>query len=166
MAGDLHGYLVKRAVRWLLNTRHMGVALAEAWQCTGEQPDAIGWRFDGYSILVECKASRADFVADRRKSHRRNPNKRLGHERWYMTPPGLVCPIDVPEGWGLLEAGKRVRTVVKPPPAGVEIGLRVNPTLVQREFVLLYNGIRNGRCFVLNPDREPVSADRRTSAVS
>ena len=40
----------------------------------------------------------------------------MGKERWYMTPPGLLKPEQIPEGWGLIEARKRCRTIVKATP--------------------------------------------------
>lgn len=108
-----HDDLVQRAVRWLRNTRKCPVVLAEYTSALPVIPDAIGfWR--AHSILVECKVSRADFRADRHKpSHRGGWGP--GRERWYMTPPGLVRPDEVPEGWGLLEAHARiVRRIVEP----------------------------------------------------
>jgi hypothetical protein len=63
-----------------------------------EEPDAIGWGACSRSILVECKASRADFFADKKKNR-----AGVGLEKWYMTPRGLVKPCEVPDGWGLVE---------------------------------------------------------------
>lgn len=68
---------------------------------TGEQPDAIGWR-SGVSILVECKTSRSDFLADAKKSFRKTPEWGMGDWRVYMCPPDLIYPSELPEGWGLV----------------------------------------------------------------
>lgn len=106
-----HSELVDVAERWLWG-RNCGIVLREltSWQ-TPETPDAIGWRSDT-SILIECKATRADYQADRRKSFRADPELGMGDWRFYLTPPGLVAVDELPDGWGLLETrGKLVRCV-------------------------------------------------------
>jgi len=95
-----HDELVRRAVRWLKGTRRCPVVLSEVGSGI-EIPDAIGWEYSGRSILVECKASRADFLKDQNKSFRRYSDTGMGFLRYYMTPPGLVLPDEVPEKWGL-----------------------------------------------------------------
>jgi len=97
-----HGQLVERAVRWLRAYR-CGVVLSEQSCVSGEMPDAIGWKQACHSVLVECKVTRADFLADRAKPFRRKPEKGVGGERFYLTPPGLVLVSELPPGWGLLE---------------------------------------------------------------
>jgi hypothetical protein len=66
-------------------------------------PDAIGWKQACHSVLVECKVTRADFLADRVKPFRQKPEKGVGSERFYFTLPGLIEPEELPTGWGLLE---------------------------------------------------------------
>ena len=111
-----HHDLVLRAKRWLLNTKGCGFVLVELdyVATTVEIADAIGWR-DGQSHLVECKASRADFLSDRKKPFRREPWRGMGRYRYYMTPPGLVKPEEVHPGWGLLYAYPRVVRVARKP---------------------------------------------------
>lgn len=68
-----------------------------------EQPDALGWR-GTETTLIECKASRADFLADRKKFFRRNLWQGIGDFRYYLAPVGVVRETDaLPEGFGLLE---------------------------------------------------------------
>jgi hypothetical protein len=97
-----HAQLVERAVRWLRGYR-CGVVLSEQACVSGEMPDAIGWKQACHSVLVECKVTRADFLADRAKLFRLQPEKGVGSERFYMTPPELVKMEELPTGWGLLE---------------------------------------------------------------
>jgi hypothetical protein len=97
-----HAQLVERAVRWLRSYR-CGVVLSEQACISGEMPDAIGWKRANHSVLVECKVTRADFLADRGKPFRQKPEKGVGCERFYLTPPTLVKPEELPSGWGLLE---------------------------------------------------------------
>jgi len=97
-----HVQLVERAVRWLRGYR-CGVVLSEQACVSGEMPDAIGWKQACHSVVVECKVTRADFVRDRAKPFRQKPEKGVGSERYYLTPPGLVKIEELPAGWGLLE---------------------------------------------------------------
>ncbi len=75
------------------------------------------------SILVECKISKQDFYADRKKTSR-NYNcpqqlkdagiyyPALGNWRFYLTPPHLLTNVEIPEGWGLYEVrGKTVKHI-------------------------------------------------------
>ena len=97
-----HAQMVERAVRWLRSYR-CGVVLSEQACVSGEMPDAIGWKRASHSVLVECKVTRADFLADRGKPFRAKPEQGVGSERFYLTPPGLVKVEELPVGWGLLE---------------------------------------------------------------
>lgn len=95
-----HTELVDRAVSWL---KIMGcpIVFAEMVTLQCEQPDAIGWRDGGDdSYLVECKASRPDFLVDQKKFHRQLPG--LGQFKYYMCPPGMIKPEELPPKWGLL----------------------------------------------------------------
>jgi hypothetical protein len=72
-----HALLVRRAVEWLRRYR-CGVVLSEQACVSGEMPDAIGWKRACHSVLVECKISRADFLADRNKPFRQKPQSGVG----------------------------------------------------------------------------------------
>ncbi len=97
-----HAQLVEKAVRWLRRYR-CGVVLSEQACVSGEMPDAIGWKRACHSVLVECKVTRSDFLADRAKSFRLKPEHGVGCERFYLVPAGLVRRDELPTGWGLLE---------------------------------------------------------------
>lgn len=65
---------------------------------------------------MEAKTSRADFIVDARKLWRQMPERGMGDWRFFITPPGLLDPAELPAGWGLLEAdGKRTRLVTGGP---------------------------------------------------
>lgn len=110
-----HAQLVERAGRWLRNTRGLGVVLTERVSSAPETPDAIGWKYAGrYSELVECKASRADFLADAGKWFRKRAVHGMGRLRWYMAMPAVIAPDELPSRWGLVEVrGSRCCVVVK-----------------------------------------------------
>lgn len=102
-----HPALVELAVKWLRSQYRCGIVLSEQACCSGETPDVIGWKQRCRSVVVECKTSRADFLADGEKPWRRNPEVALGCERFYMAPAGLIAVTELPEGWGLLEVRNR-----------------------------------------------------------
>lgn len=108
-----HAQLVTLAVRWLRSYR-CGVVLSEQACASGEMPDAIGWKRACHSVLVECKISRADFLADRDKPFRKKPQIGVGCERYYLVPKGLVRPEELPEAWGFLAVHNRRVEIVKP----------------------------------------------------
>ncbi len=109
-----HEKLVRNAVAWL-RRYGCGVVLSEQSCASGETPDAIGWKRGCHSVIVECKISRADFFTDREKPFRRQPEKGMGCERFYLTPAGLLRPEELPEGWGLLELRDRAAEMNIPP---------------------------------------------------
>ncbi|MGH8465703.1 MAG: adenylosuccinate synthase [Pseudomonas sp.] len=118
-----HARLCDLAVSWLRrpnSSRGHGCLFAVSEIATGhgvEVPDAIGWRLDAQaqSIVVEVKVSRADFLADANKPHRKDPTSGMGTWRYYMCPEGLIQVEDLPPRWGLLWVkGRTVRPVHGP----------------------------------------------------
>jgi len=130
-----HKELVSIASSWLW--RNHSVVITEMASVGYEEPDAIG--FDGVSTtLVECKATRQDFLSDRNKEWRQPhaENNALGTHRYYLVPAGMVAPEEVPETWGLLYATpKRVKCLRK---AEAFPG----KTDYKREMLLLTSAIR------------------------
>jgi len=115
---DAHDNLVLRAERWL-KTMGCGVVFRDEFSPSthsGEHPDAIGWR-DGLSIMIECKVSRSDFLADKKKRFRIDPSLGMGDWRFMMCQPGIIKVQDLPEGWGLLYVtNKTIQKVHAVPP--------------------------------------------------
>ncbi len=114
---ETHKELVNAAYRWVLGSASCGVAIRELYTAcsNGERPDVIGFGTRG-SVLIECKMSRADFFADKKKRFRIYPELGMGRFRFYCCPTGLLKPEDLPENWGLLyvnEKGK-CRSVFNP----------------------------------------------------
>ncbi len=108
-----HPALVELAVKWLRTKYRCGIVLSEQACCSGETPDVIAWKGRCRSVVVECKVSRADFLADRAKPWRQQPETALGCERFYIAPAGLIAATELPEGWGLLEVrGRKVNITV------------------------------------------------------
>ena len=111
-----HQELALRAERWLLKTIGCGFVLSELTSCNhwGETPDAIGWRF-AQSYLVECKTSRADYFAEKRKNFRLNYRRGMGNYRYYMTEPNIVKPDEIRDKWGLLYVYPKMVRIIKQP---------------------------------------------------
>lgn len=109
-----HRQLCETGARWLRGRGRCAIVLTEfACQLT-EQPDVLGLRNAGRdSLLIEAKASRADFLADKRKPHRGDrAHEALGSYRWYLCEPDVIRVEDLPERWGLLYVAKnRVQLV-------------------------------------------------------
>lgn len=172
-----HAQLVNLAVDWLRRYR-CGVVLSEQACVSGEMPDAIGWKGKCRSVVVECKVSRADFLADRLKPFRQNAEVALGCERFYLAPAGLIAPEELPRGWGLLEwAGRKLEMRVKPlrrdlrSPAGMElemnlllaslrrVEIRIEPQTIT-EFLKWKNRLLEYNGGVLPRNLTPVSEER------
>lgn len=108
-----HKELVKLGVNYLLSAKQCNPVFAERGSAkTSEMPDIIGWTSND-CIVVECKVSRADLMADFKKPFRTN-GKGLGSRRYYLFTQGVCCDLiqalDV-NGWGLLvfDEGRGVR---------------------------------------------------------
>jgi hypothetical protein len=109
----LHDKLVARAVRWCMS-RDGGqcvVAVSEMTTQELETPDVLGWRSAKHTVLVECKSNRADFLTDRHKLFRRQPELGMGNQRYYLCWPRVVEVEDLPDGWGLLWQERAVRVL-------------------------------------------------------
>jgi hypothetical protein len=110
-----HARLIRCAVEWLRYQYRCGIILSEQYCVTGEVPDVIGWKGHCKSVLVECKVSRSDFLADAGKPFRQDPEAALGSQRLYLAPEGLIAAQELPADWGLLECkGREVHLKVRP----------------------------------------------------
>ena len=100
---NTHDDLIKAGERWLKKSNGARIVLSElrAAKRQGEIPDIIGFK-SGFSILIECKTSRSDFLADKKKHFRINPYIAMGNYRLFLCPDDLIKPEELPDGWGLL----------------------------------------------------------------
>ncbi len=112
-----HAELCSLAHAWLKRSASAGgpacqIAFREVKvQTRGEAADAIGFRLvsdECHSVLIECKTSRADFLADRKKPHRHAATG-MGTYRYYLAPAGLIKTDELPRRWGLIEVDERNR---------------------------------------------------------
>lgn len=116
--GLTHQEVCEHAGRWLRTKCNCGIAFVEhKVSHSAEIPDALGFRDYGQtSILLEIKVSRSDFLSDKKKPHRVNPDQGIGDYRMYVAPKGIIKESDLPPGWGLLECSPKGRIkIIKGP---------------------------------------------------
>lgn len=154
-----HADLLQRAEKWVSRQHYnkltseivssCGVILPEFKTYNPSIPDVIGFN-SRRSIVIECKVSRADFQADRKKGHR-HYIKQLGNYRYYMVLPHIVSVDDVPEGWGLIYVFAGSSRIVKYAP------LHQEPEVKVVEYGLLYSIARRIALRGMLPDiRKPL----------
>jgi hypothetical protein len=109
-----HAALIQRAAAWLRG-RHKCIVVLTEHTGAREQPDAIGWRRDGTTVLVECKTNVSDFRVDRLKPWRRGLVPPHGRSRWYLldgecwqAASASILRVDS-TGWGIAWAEHAVR---------------------------------------------------------
>lgn len=133
-----HSDLITAAHEWLARKGCVVIAIELSAGGGQEEPDAIGWKPDGYSMLIECKASRADFRQDGKKQWRSSPDRGVGIERFYLAPEGVIPSAEVPKNWGLLEikTGMKMIYTRKKCEAG-------NPRNFESELRMLIRSVRH-----------------------
>lgn len=140
-----HQDLVEVAYKWVLNNTSCGVAFKELYTLcnNGEYPDVIGFGAWSLSILVECKVSRSDFLADKKKSFRIRPELGMGTQRFYCCPEGLLQAEDLPDGWGLLWVNNKLKVtcIHKNYKGSVGIGHGFEKN-IKAEHELMYSALR------------------------
>ncbi|WHI46573.1 hypothetical protein [Microbulbifer sp. VAAF005] len=144
-----HSSLVSMAGAWLKGKANCGAVFTELVTNveSGEQPDAIGFRGGRISILIECKATRSDFLADKKKPFRKRPELGMGMYRFYLCPPGVITEKDLPEKWGLLYAvnQRSIKRVCGGPAGNVWEGYKDESFWernIHAEWDLMYSALR------------------------
>lgn len=105
-----HDALVRIGAHWLKNTARCRVIAKELKTSTkyGEIADLLGFTHCT-SFMIECKTSRSDFIADKKKIFRLKPEFGMGQYRFILCPKGLIQADEIYDGWGLLWTdGKRI----------------------------------------------------------
>lgn len=134
---DIHAALIVLGATWL-RKKGCSVIATDVVSGTSETPDAIGFTSSG-SILLEAKASRSDFLSDKKKHFRRRPETGMGDTRYYVVATGVATPDCLPEGWGLLIATKALTGIRMAWPSA---RFRMDPCAYRAETTLLVSLIR------------------------
>lgn len=138
-----HQKIVELAVKWLYK-KGCGYAVGERVSSTptGEIPDAIGFKSD-YSILIECKTSRADFRADFKKPFRIKPELGCGDFRFFLCEKDIIKADEVPDKWGLLYIeNNKIIEVVAPKGNIWSRSNMIQDKNIHSEYGILYSGLR------------------------
>ena len=106
-----HKQLVRRLAMWLKNSRNYSVVVLERSTAVWETPDVLGFK-GPRSLLIECKVSRSDFLADSKKRFRLIAETGMGDLRFYAAPKGVLTASDIPPKWGFLEISERCVTEI------------------------------------------------------
>ena len=94
-----HKRCVEICTKWLWNK--CGVVLPEFVTYEPEIADVLGFKRDS-SYMIEVKVSRSDFLRDKKKFFRAMENLGVGNYRYYACPRGMIGPLEIPDGWGLI----------------------------------------------------------------
>lgn len=141
-----HKELVELAYKWMLKNTSCGVAFKElnSLACNGEYPDVIGFGSGTHSVLIECKVSRSDFLADKNKKFRINPEQGMGTQRFYCCPWNLIKIEDLPAGWGLICVNEKNKIKCIHKSYKGNIGERENGFIknIKAEHALMYSALR------------------------
>lgn len=142
-----HSEIVEAAYRWLKSETECGFALREykSSRFSKEIPDVVGFDAKGFSYVVECKASRSDFLADAQKFFRLEPEKGMGSYRYYCCPEGMIKVEDLPRGWGLVHVSpdeQRAYCVVDPIEPSESGEVRRFERNKDAEYLIMYSALR------------------------
>lgn len=100
-----HSEVIDKVLNWLKKESACRFAFKElpgdSTYGTGESPDVIAFH-GAWTVMVEVKVSRQDFLKDAEKPFRANPAIGVGNYRLYACPEGLINIDDLPKGWGLI----------------------------------------------------------------
>ena len=108
-----HKELVEHAKFWLIRSKQCNPVFTEKGSVNfSEMPDAIGFTAH-LSIVLECKISKSDLRADKKKPHRQNGG--LGNLRYYFMPLSLYeeCKDYDWKGWGVVTITSKHGTIVR-----------------------------------------------------
>lgn len=129
--------VLKRAgTRW-----KCGVTFGDLRTANVETPDVLGFQSGG-SALIEAKASRSDFLCDKKKHFRKCPELGMGNWRFYACPTGLIKENELPNKWGLIYVSEKGRCTVVVKPEWQECNLKAENTYmysVLRRIIIYHN---------------------------
>jgi len=110
------------------------VTFMELSTANNEIPDVIGFHSGG-SALIEAKASRNDFLSDKKKFFRKNSYMGMGNYRFYACPTNMISKEELPEKWGLIYVSDKGRCTIIVKPEKQEANIKA-------EHSFLYSVIR------------------------
>lgn len=97
-----HKELVDLSHKFVLKNMSCGFGVKELKTTINEIVDVLGFGAWNHSVLIEVKISRQDFLKDKNKPFRKNPEQGVGKYRFYCCPKNLIKVEDLPNNWGLI----------------------------------------------------------------
>jgi hypothetical protein len=110
-----HGELVDLSHKFVLKNMSCGFGVKELKTTINEIVDVLGFGAWNHSVLIEVKISRQDFLKDKNKPFRKNPERGVGKYRFYCCPKNLIKVEDLPNNWGLIWEDKGKLEIVYNP---------------------------------------------------
>lgn len=136
-------YVTNKAVS-LLKQLHGIVFITKEFggACRDERPDALLFNSGG-TFLVETKITRQDFLNDKKKPFRADPEQDVGKYRYYACPEGLISPEELPEKWGLIYVRPKNQRALMPVGHGgmIKVGEEKHPIhgKLSKDIVSIWN---------------------------
>ena len=99
-----HDKLVTIGAAWIWG-QGANIVVTEFSGGQGEIPDVLAWGNNARSILIEAKASYGDYSGDKQKVFRKEPERGIGGQRYFIMPSQLAEKVirgRFPDKWGLL----------------------------------------------------------------
>lgn len=126
-----------------------GITFAELSTANTEIPDVLGFQSDG-SALIEAKASRSDFLSDKKKKFRKYPQIGMGNYRFYACPKGIIKKEELPDKWGLIYVSEKGRSTLVVKPERQECNLRAENTYMYSVLrrIIIYNKTKEIENFI------------------
>ncbi|MBT0554279.1 hypothetical protein [Riemerella anatipestifer] len=137
-----HNDLVEIGYKWVV--KRCGVALKEHKTICDEIPDVLGFNQHG-SFLLEAKTSISDFLVDKNKPFRTNPDDGVGDWRFFITPKGLITVDKLPPNWGLIEVSDngKVASIYNPFGKGnIYLQWAKCKKNFKKEYLFLYSALK------------------------
>ena len=103
-----HKELVEIGYKWALSK--CSFAIKDLVTHNSETPDVIGFNSNG-SFVIEAKASKNDFLVDKKKPFRIKPEEGMGDWRFFIAPEGMIKISELPELWGLIEVNEKGKAI-------------------------------------------------------
>lgn len=102
-----HKSLCERGAKWLkkhecnIRIPNCPLIFVDMKTIENEIPDILGFS-TGFSVMIEVKVSRSDFLKDKNKQFRKDPYLGVGQMRLYLCNENIIKEDEIPDEWGLL----------------------------------------------------------------
>jgi len=117
MEGEVHKHLKEVALKFLKEKVTDMVAIEVPFGNAWSVADAVGINFKREEVrVVECKATKGDFLRDKKLSGNKTSYFYHAHYSYIMCPTDIISESEVPYGYGLLYVNEKdeIQVIKKP----------------------------------------------------